>query len=341
MNTKRNEESTSVGRLKHHVEAFYKEHQPNHCEPAKAYYFNPGDPLEMMAAYESHEPMPHWHYVSYGLSKHNLTNEKESTIHFELTIRLKKVPGVTEPPNWVPAVFHSIAEYVLVLGRPLKHGTWISDIDATFDALDSNLVGLVCNEDPDLGRVQTEHGVTTFLQLTGITADEMEAMQAYDTLAVLDIAREMNLLQKGMTDLDRASFLQNEAFTSAVALGTERDGSSTGYLFVENMSFTLKKSFFGRMKYYLRIPVNQAAQLGRLFKGRLTKNRNLALDSGQRKLMFLPSQKEEGFEIDDRQLEGEVLMLSNETILELVAIFQPKAGTYKLITVQGMTVEIV
>ena len=69
-----------------------------------------------------------------------------------------------------------------------------------------NIVGVAFVSDPELGKVQTPHGEVSFLQMVGLTANEMNritlASSAYDEVKkVLDEIKTTNPLM--ITDLLR------------------------------------------------------------------------------------------------------------------------------------------
>ena len=87
----------------------------------------------------------------------------------------------------------------------------------------TQLEALLCAMDPELGEISTPHGRVTFVQLVGITVDELAAIKAWSSAAYLSLWRETNPLL--VTDVDRSSLLADEAFAAEVERRTEAEGS--------------------------------------------------------------------------------------------------------------------
>lgn len=144
----------------------------------------------------------HWHYVTYGLSA---LFEPDTGWGIELTLRVRR-GDEEEAPRWAFAVLDDLARYVLDTGNVLVPGDWmetpgaITGYPANPAAPPTGLTCVAFAEDPELGRIETPHGEVTFVQVVGITVDELRAMADGD--AVLDrLADDDPLL---VTDLTRA-----------------------------------------------------------------------------------------------------------------------------------------
>lgn len=104
-------------------------------------------------------------------------------------------------------------------------------------------------EDPELGTIETVHGRVRFLQVVGLTVDEYEATQLWNTIGLLDaLAPSLPLL---VTDVHRASLLGEPSIAARVSAGIAEEGSSTGRLMVGRAGWTQDD---GRDRPHLRRP---------------------------------------------------------------------------------------
>lgn len=78
---------------------------------------------------------PHWHYVSCGLTDLHgdarvhppaTSPEAASGYGFELTFRLRREDGQTQPPTWPASLLNSIAKYVFESENRLVSGDHIN-----------------------------------------------------------------------------------------------------------------------------------------------------------------------------------------------------------------------
>ncbi|EIT86238.1 BtrU protein [Fictibacillus macauensis ZFHKF-1] len=321
------------------LQKVYGDQKPKHYGSLISYRLGGDHPLDGVSVYENDEPIPHWHYVSYGLTElyeKESENKELSGYGFELTFRLKKETGETEPPMWVISLLQNLARYVMSTGNVFRNGDYMNANGPICEGADTELKALSFTEDEQLQTISTAHGEVMFLQVIGITEDELEAMQCWNTSGVWQTAQEMNLLPNGMTDLSRASLLQNEAFNRRITEGAEREGSSTGFLYVDQLDFTLSKKLFRSASYTLTIGAQQTKMLGLILKGRLLKGESLTLAAKGFVIVFTLSHV---FEVKPTEA-GYILMLTEENIEELVGLWKPKAGTYPLQSAKGMSMLI-
>src|SRR5262249_5825087 len=94
---------------------------------------------------------------------------------------------------------------------------------------DTEIKAAVFVRDPQLPPIDTPNGRLEFLQIVGITLDELQAVRAWNGEAFLEVVARGNSLY--LTDLGRPSILANPANAEMVRAGTERDGSSTAAVF--------------------------------------------------------------------------------------------------------------
>ncbi|CAG0917663.1 unnamed protein product [Notodromas monacha] len=195
-------------------------------------YANPGDPVTDTPA--------HWHYISFGLSDlhgdgrvhaRNLGDQvpnQPSGFGFELSFRLKSLPEEDSPPTWPAAIMQALARYVFKFRNLFcvgDHISWNCPIDGGVTQLQHFLLA----EDPQLGVVLTPCGSVQFLQLVGITDDELRTVQHWNGPEILSVIRRVMGCGGDwlVTDLARESvFACDPSVKEDVRTGILRDGSN-------------------------------------------------------------------------------------------------------------------
>lgn len=194
------------------VEGIYGDQKPRHYAPPVHYMVGGEDPLDGVSIYDSKKDMFHRHLVSYGMSELYYNEEAAggefSKWGFEFTFRLKPFAEDGDDPTWVVNLMNNLARYVI------KSGKWFEEYHVIpangpirmNSTAEINIVGVAFVSDPELGKVQTPHGEVSFLQMVGLTANEMNritlASSAYDEVKkVLDEIKTTNPLM--ITDLLR------------------------------------------------------------------------------------------------------------------------------------------
>ena len=194
------------------VEGIYGDQKPRHYAPPVHYMVGGEDPLDGVSIYDSKKDMFHRHLVSYGMSELYYNEEAAggefSKWGFEFTFRLKPFAEDGDDPTWVVNLMNNLARYVI------KSGKWFEEYHVIpangpirlNSTAEINIVGVAFVSDPELGKVQTPHGEVSFLQMVGLTANEMNritlASSAYDEVKkVLDEMKTTNPLM--ITDLLR------------------------------------------------------------------------------------------------------------------------------------------
>lgn len=194
------------------VEGIYGDQKPRNYAPPVHYMVGGEDPLDGVSIYDSQKDMFHRHLVSYGMSELYYNEEAAggefSKWGFEFTFRLKPFAEDGDDPTWVVNLMNNLARYVI------KSGKWFEEYHVIpangpirlNSTAEINIVGVAFVSDPELGKVQTPHGEVSFLQMVGLTANEMNritsASSAYDEVKkVLDEMKTTNPLM--ITDLLR------------------------------------------------------------------------------------------------------------------------------------------
>jgi hypothetical protein len=191
------------------------------------------DPLDGISAYDTGD---HWHFVGYGLTElygKESKNEAESGFGFELTFRLKR--ETDEVPPWALNFLQNLARYVATSGNRFGPGHHLNANGPIAAGVETLIEGVTFAIDPELGEIETPHGHVTFLQVVGITLDELDAMKRWRSQGVLDLMKKASPLL--VTDLGRRSILEDPAIVRAVDEGAARDGSGLAETYVAQLSW--------------------------------------------------------------------------------------------------------
>ncbi len=175
------------------------------------------DPIDGTSAYIVHEPTPHIHYVSYGMSElyynEDAVDWEASKWGFEFTFRLKLDPNAIpareeDIPVWPVSLMQNLARYVFDSERWFEHLHFLRTNGPIEAERDTAMRGLLFALDPQLGKIDTPHGTVEFIQMVGTTEYEVtglyekthtrealfEALKAYDPLLITDMSRTTELI---------------------------------------------------------------------------------------------------------------------------------------------------
>jgi hypothetical protein len=266
------------------LETLYSEEEPHHWGPEVPRLAGGEEPLDGVSAYPSERGgIPHWHYVSYGLTElfdKESDDAEVSGFGFELTFRLKRETE-EDPPLWPVDLMQSLARYVFESGNPFAAGHGISVGGTIAHHLDSELTAITFIDDPELGAIETPYGRASFLQIVPLTEDEFEARKRWSTDELLALMRGGNPLL--VTDLGRGSILNDESVRAAVEAGVQRDGSSLGEM-LANVAWSEENG-----RYRVKIGVREATELVRAIGSRLQHNREFGLLGDEQGVAIFPS----------------------------------------------------
>ncbi|EZA62527.1 Suppressor of fused-like protein [Ooceraea biroi] len=193
-------------------------------------YANPGCP-------EFGVP-PHWHYVSFGLSDLHGDGRlhpkpgpgRPSGFGFELTFRLGRERNETTPPTWPANVMQQLAKYVFNSANTLMPGDHVS-WHAALDGGNGRITQILMGQDPQLpASVSTPHGDVSFVQIVGVTSEELQAAQHWNGLGVVNLLKSARdcgpWLVTNMKRM-RSAMEDDPTIAEKIQCGIERDGSNT------------------------------------------------------------------------------------------------------------------
>lgn len=317
----------------------YGEQEPKHYGTAISYMLGGPDPLDGLSAYKVETPTPHWHIVTFGFSElyeKELKNTEYSGYGFELSFRIACSKEEEEPPAWALNLLQNMGRYVFNSGNIFAAGDYLDANGPICLGADTALTALAFIHEAELETLYTSNGSVEFLQMVGITEDELEAMQVWNTIGVLEAGKAE--IPSFITDLSRQSILQVPAVQESVQQGIDRDGSSTGYLFVDQLGWeTGKNGLFKKKPSILTIGAKQAGTIGKLLRGRLLKEKDLRLVSKEISITFELAETTE-VEVG----EGAVyLKLDKAVVNELVHKLRPKVGEIRLTSNKDLLIQVV
>lgn len=195
------------------LKPIYGEQEPLHYGTKQAFVLGGPDPLDGISAYRNDSaPIPHWHFISYGLTELYNKESSDTAISgfgFELTFRLKRdaADNTSEPPSWFFNFLQNFARYVFETGNGFDVGHRMpADLRVALN-YPTAIQAVVFAADPQLSEIITPHGRVKFLQVVGVTTDELDLMKQWTSANFLQIMAEDNPLL--ITDLDRKSLLDH------------------------------------------------------------------------------------------------------------------------------------
>ena len=178
------------------------------------------DPLQGISVYKNLEPLPHFHYVTYGFSElyeKEGDNAELSGYGFELTFRLACGIDDEDPPVWALNFLQNIARYVFSTGNRLEEHHHIDLNGPIALAEETEIRFIALAKDPQLGEIESRNGRVTFLEVVGLCTDEYELIKEWDCGRMLEhVGRQWPLL---ITDLNRKSILTDPGLAADIRAG--------------------------------------------------------------------------------------------------------------------------
>jgi hypothetical protein len=187
----------------------YGEITPRHYAAPLHYIAGGNDPLDGVSIYDNKNQIFHHHIISYGFSELYFNEQSAgaefSKFGFELTFRLKPFTEDNGDPFWVIQVMNNLARYIFETGRWFEENQFIPAKGPIRLDTTTQITGFVFTLDPELGKIQTPNGEVSFIQMVGITEEELSKLQITSTMG--DVETLVNDLKKHnpllITDLER------------------------------------------------------------------------------------------------------------------------------------------
>jgi suppressor of fused-like protein len=323
------------------LEPVYANRQPKHWGTIVPFALGGDDPLDGISAYTVEQP-PHWHFVTYGFSE---LYEKESRypatsgFGFELTFRLQRDGGDgDEPPIWCVNFLQNLARYVFSSGHGFAPGHKMNLNGPIAVGRETAIQAIAFIEDPQLPPIDTPNGRLDFIQILGLTLDEIQAIRYWDAEKLLQLL--VTHLPLGVTDLRRPSVLLDPAVRKVVDRGIAAEGSSTGMFAVTVLSWEQKKRLFRDLVTTIVVGANGICEFGPILSGRIPFGRPLSLRSRDAQVVFEPGS---AFTIATEE-SGDFttlrIALTAENAATLAGLVRPIAGTHSHPALPGLVIVV-
>jgi suppressor of fused-like protein len=277
-------------------------------------------PLAEVAASRVEGPPPHWHLVTYGLSELDAKESDRAEVSgwgFELTLRL--VWG-DDTPDWAVDLLTSLAAYVWETGHPFAPGHHLDLAGPLQLGSRTDLrAGLVVRDRP-LGTLEGPYGSVEFLQLVGLTADELELCRAWSTRGVVGMLATGNPLL--VTDLARRSILADPGVAAEIERRRRAEGSGLTELRVASLRWHRRRG-----RTVVEMGPGTAAALGPALRRELVgAGATFAVVGDTTRLRFAVAD-EPGLQVD---ADGPVVEVPLGAVEDLAALFDGRSGRGRL-----------
>ena len=313
----------------------YAGREPRHFGTILPSALGGNDPLQGVSAYRRDAPVPHWHFVTYGFSelyaKEN-NDPQHSGFGFELTFRLAD-NNEDAPPMWALALLQNLARYVFRTGNVFEHGHYMNLNGPIAHGRETAIRSIAFVREPELLPQQTVNGGLEFLQVVGLTLDEESALKRWSADGLLALVTEVMPLC--ITDLHRQSVLLDGTRSARVAAGIERDGSSTGSLFIGRLSWVRRKRYLRTSTTEVCIGAGQVADLVALLPSRLPFGRALSVSGSEARIDFHAAQR--NHVVDGDHLE---LHLDVAAVREIAETLKATVGVYSIQALPGLSFRV-
>ena len=315
----------------------YPAQEPKHYGTLIGYRLGGRDPLDGISAWKRTQPLPHWHFVTYGFSElydKQSDDPEVSGYGFELTFRLCIHEPAEEPPAWALNFLQNLARYVFQSGNVFRPSDWMSANGPIARDETTRLCSIAFTADPELPAMRTPHGEVAFLQVVGLTEDEEQAAKRWKTDKLLEVfAPAMPLW---ITDLARHSLLEQADIRTAVEAGAHRDGSSTGLLWTDVLAWRQERRLLRQPLTTIVIGALQVSELAALLPLRLPFGRSLRIIGDQASVVFSSSEHTR-VHVEDDVLQ---VALTVDTARALGAALKPERGHYTAAGIEHLRIEV-
>lgn len=293
-----------------------------HHWPAEVAWERGGtSPFDDVIAVDVADPVPHWGYVGVGLGD----------LGFEPTLRLRRDASEAEPPEWPVEVLRNLGRYVLGTGNLIRARDWMPlHKPMTWD-VPTELTALVFTQDADLDPVDNDGIEVRFVQVVGVTDDELEAIKAWDVDRALDLWRERS--SHLVVDPGRRSLLVSDPeLAAAMAEGAQREGSGSSAVWLSRLHWSVDDA--GALRVV--IGLGEVDDVAQAFRRRLPFGRELLVADGQQSVLFQTAD-EVGIEPGDQRV---TVRLTPDAVDWLVAALRPLPATLRPEVAPGLTIEL-
>lgn len=313
------------------LEPIYGDLEPYHVGTVVPYYLGGPDPIHGISVYANEKPIPYWHFVTYGFSElwDKENNDPEvSGYGIELTFRLVRQPNEDRPPNWALNFLQNLGRYVFETGNVFGPGHTLPCNGPIAQDAPTLIYAISFVHDSQLPPIDTPNGSVEFLQIVGLTMDEIDTISSWNASAFLKLRAQTDPLL--LTDLSRQSWLAEGPFAAMVAERSRQEGSSCSWLSLQLECETRQRPVV------IRVQSIAVDSLSRRLLGRLPFGRELTLNGKDATVVFLPGDTSL-MQLHEDQV---TLRLTNQDAERFAAVLQPKAGTYPIEGIADCLLEV-
>ncbi|WP_394281470.1 suppressor of fused domain protein [Corynebacterium sp.] len=292
------------------------------------HFFGDEDPITYefgdvpVYAFHTDEPVPHFLYTTFGLSRVNSATPVAGT-QTELTIRIPDDESL--PPEWPARVLDRIVRYLNRVDTPIEPGHHMDFAEPLSD--ESSLTALIFVTDPLLGVVDTASGFVRFTYAIGMTPTDLDDALLWDARKFAGVFGEYFPL--GLSDPARQPLREIPEAHAIVESATQRQGSSLSGVMAKYLDFTAEP------EARIDLTSTSAQHLLRAIQYRVQYGRSFSLVGKSKWLEIVPG--EAAPIVDKRRM---VLEISPDAANELLATFDTAPGTYRLSTMP-LTLQVI
>jgi suppressor of fused-like protein len=314
------------------LDSVYGSQEPNHYGTTLPAVLGGNDPLQGISVYCVDEPVPHFHYVTYGFTE---LYDKESPdpefsgYGFEMTFRLARGPKEVEPPKWPLNMLQNLARYVFRTGNVFdeRHHLPANGPIALDEPTD--MTALLIIRDPQLlEEVGSPNGRFKFIQLVGLCTGEYAILKEGYFDEVLE--RVLKVAPLGVTEIYRDSILQDPAVE--VAIRSSPPSVKQAELFGTIVEWQINGGTL-----LLRLGANLIPDICKLLVARLEAGDSLSVYGKNAAVVFEPSD-ENGWQTEQDAI---VVQLTAATVVEIASTLLERRGRYHLATFPELQLEVV
>jgi len=285
--------------------------------------------VEHIRVYALDQPA-HWHFVTIGLGP----------VGFELTFRLARTDSDSESesesesdraaPAWALNLLANLAAYVFRTGHEFGAGHHV-DLGGPIKLDEPTAITAgTLTLDPALGALASAAGKSVeFLQLIGLTAEELELCRAWRTSAVVELlARNDPLL---VTRLDRPSLLDDPELREEAEAGVAKEGSSLTELRIASLRW--RQRGWRTPRLTITLGAGAATGLGPALRRRLNRSgATFQVIGDQGSLVFVVADSSRWW------VEGSdvVVGVPMADVDELAGLFTGKTGSGRVTSMPGL-----
>lgn len=312
------------------LKPIYQDREPLHYGTVIPSALGGPDPIHGISAYSRGDP-EHWHIVTFGFTElwdKESDDPAVSGYGFELSIRIRKSPAEDKPPNWALNFLQNLGRYVFETGNCFDVGHHMSLNGPICAGSDTAIRAIAFAEDPELGEFSSSNGKAHFVQIVGITEDELALLKEWDTRAFLQEYASVDRML--LTDLDRRSMLTRPELASRMWQRADAEGSSMEFSHLDNSRVV------DGPPVVWEVGALWVDSIRRALKGRILHGRGYALIGRKFEVRLNPGEEgtacRSGSDLD--------LTLPKQVAADMLSTLAPRRGEYRWAGLPGLVLRV-